>query len=87
MGRRSAVKRVVRSLWQAYLRWCRYDCVDLSAAFAYYTLQSIFPLLLIVLCALRVPCVVRDEGDPRPHEGCESRDASRDLDRDCLLAG
>ena len=49
MGRRSAVKRVVRSLWQAYLRWCRYDCVDLSAAFAYYTLQSIFPLLLIVL--------------------------------------
>jgi len=31
------------------MRWSRCDCVDLSAAFAYYTLQSIFPLLLIVL--------------------------------------
>lgn len=49
MRRRSAVKRFVHSLWQAYVRWCRYDCVDLSAAFAYHTLQSIFPLLLIVL--------------------------------------
>lgn len=49
MGRRSAVKRIVHSLWQAYLRWCQYDCVDLSAAFAYYTLQSIFPLILIIL--------------------------------------
>ena len=44
-----AWKRVVRSLWQAYVRWAECDCVDLSAAFAYYTLQSIFPLLLIVL--------------------------------------
>ena len=49
MGRRSALSGLLRSLWQAYVRWCRYDCVDLSAAFAYYTLQSIFPLLLIVL--------------------------------------
>ena len=49
MGRRSALSGFLRSLWQAYVRWCRYDCVDLSAAFAYYTLQSIFPLLLIVL--------------------------------------
>ena len=43
------LRRLIRSLWHAYARWCRYDCVDLSAAFAYYTLQSIFPLLLIVL--------------------------------------
>ena len=43
------LRRLVRSLWHAYARWCRFDCVDLSAAFAYYTLQSIFPLLLIVL--------------------------------------
>ena len=49
MGRRSAIKRIVHSLWHAYLRWCRHDCVDLSAAFAYYTLQSIFPLILIIL--------------------------------------
>ncbi len=37
------------SLWQAYERWTRCDCVDLSAAFAYYTLQSFFPILLISL--------------------------------------
>ena len=43
------LRRLIRSLWHAYARWCRFDCVDLSAAFAYYTLQSIFPLLLIVL--------------------------------------
>ena len=30
-------------------RWAQFDCVDLSAAFAYYTLQSIFPLLLLTL--------------------------------------
>jgi len=29
--------------------WDVYDCVDLSVAFAYHTLQSFFPLLLIVL--------------------------------------
>ena len=37
------------SLWRAYQRWNEAECVDLSAAFAYYTLQSIFPLLLIAL--------------------------------------
>ncbi len=37
------------SLWRAYERWSRCDCVDLSAAFAYYTLQSFFPILLISL--------------------------------------
>ncbi len=39
----------VRTLWQASQRWSRCDCVDLSAAFAYYTLQSFFPILLISL--------------------------------------
>ncbi len=39
----------IRSLWQASQRWNRCDCVDLSAAFAYYTLQSFFPILLISL--------------------------------------
>ena len=43
------MKRILLSLWRAYLRWCQCDCVDLSAAFAYYTLQSIFPLILIIL--------------------------------------
>lgn len=38
-----------RLLWQAYLLWLRADCVDLSAAFAYHTLQSFFPALLILL--------------------------------------
>ncbi len=39
----------IKSLWSAYERWTRCDCVDLSAAFAYYTLQSFFPILLISL--------------------------------------
>ena len=42
-------KWVISSLWGAYERWTRCDCVDLSAAFAYYTLQSFFPILLISL--------------------------------------
>ncbi len=37
------------SIWRAFEHWTRCDCVDLSAAFAYYTLQSIFPILLISL--------------------------------------
>lgn len=49
MRRLFVCKRLLQSLWQAYVRWSECDCVDLSAAFAYYTLQSIFPLLLIVL--------------------------------------
>jgi membrane protein len=36
-------------LWHSYLLWLRTDCIDLSAAFAYYTLQSFFPALLIGL--------------------------------------
>jgi membrane protein len=42
-------RRLVRPLWHAYLLWLRTDCIDLSAAFAYHTLQSIFPALLIGL--------------------------------------
>ena len=42
-------KSIAKSFWRAYERWSRLDCVDLSAAFAYYTLQSFFPILLISL--------------------------------------
>ena len=49
MAKRTGLHRLVRSLWYACLRWAKCDCVDLSAAFAYYTLQSIFPILLISL--------------------------------------
>ena len=40
---------IMRSLWGACERWSKSDCIDLSAAFAYYTLQSFFPILLISL--------------------------------------
>ena len=40
---------ILKSLWGACERWNRSDCIDLSAAFAYYTLQSFFPILLISL--------------------------------------
>lgn len=43
---------LVRPLWAAYTLWLRADCVDLSAAFAYHTLQSFLPALLIVLSLL-----------------------------------
>jgi len=42
-------QKIISSLWRAYQGWSRCDCVDLSAAFAYYTLQSFFPILLISL--------------------------------------
>jgi len=42
-------QRLLRPFWSAYLLWLRTDCIDLSAAFAYHTLQSIFPALLIGL--------------------------------------
>ena len=41
--------RLSRLFWRAYRLWDREDCVDLSAAFAYHTLQSLFPILLIAL--------------------------------------
>ena len=40
---------IIKSLWGACERWNKSDCIDLSAAFAYYTLQSFFPILLISL--------------------------------------
>ncbi len=40
---------VLKSLWGACERWTKSDCIDLSAAFAYYALQSFFPILLISL--------------------------------------
>ena len=42
-------RSLLRLIWQSYRLWDREDCVDLSAAFAYHTLQSIFPILLIAL--------------------------------------
>lgn len=44
-----AKRRLLGRLWSAYRLWLREDCIDLSAAFAYHTLQSIFPALLIGL--------------------------------------
>jgi membrane protein len=42
-------QRWITPFWRAYRLWLRHDCVDLSAAFAYHGLQSIFPLSLIAL--------------------------------------
>ena len=42
-------QRWITPFWRAYRLWLRHDCVDLSAAFAYHGLQSIFPLCLIAL--------------------------------------
>ena len=47
--KKQAFRRFVLSLWRASQRWNDAACVDLSAACAYYTLQSFFPLLLIAL--------------------------------------
>ena len=46
---RHSSKWILKSLWGACERWSKSDCIDLSAAFAYYTLQSFFPILLISL--------------------------------------
>ena len=43
------VRWLLKSLWGACERWTKSDCIDLSAAFAYYALQSFFPILLISL--------------------------------------
>ncbi len=42
-------RSLIRLIWRSYRLWDREDCVDLSAAFAYHTLQSFFPILLIAL--------------------------------------
>lgn len=44
-----SIRRGAQILWKAYRLWLRHDCMDLSAAFAYHTLQSLFPALLIAL--------------------------------------
>jgi len=43
------LRRHIRTFWLAYRLWLRCDCIDLSAAFAFHTLQSFFPALLIAL--------------------------------------
>jgi membrane protein len=45
----SGLRKQIRIAWRAYRLWMRCDCVDLSAAFAFHTLQSFFPALLIAL--------------------------------------
>jgi membrane protein len=40
---------MVRPFWRALILWNKEDCTDLSAAFAYHTLQSLLPILLIAL--------------------------------------
>jgi membrane protein len=55
------MRRWVADLWAAWRLWDLHDCVDLSAAFAYHTLQSFFPILLIILSvASRI--LGRDDG-------------------------
>lgn len=50
-----------RALWAAVRLWFHHDCVDLSAAFAYHAMQSVFPIGLIALSvASRV--LGQDEG-------------------------
>ena len=49
MPKRSLVRQLGARVWQACQRWNNAECVDLSAAFAYFVLQSFFPLLLIAL--------------------------------------
>ena len=49
MPKRSLVRQLGERVWQACQRWNNAECVDLSAAFAYFVLQSFFPLLLIAL--------------------------------------
>jgi membrane protein len=56
-----SLRRFFRRLWWACRLWDRYDCVDLSAAFAYHTLQSFFPILLIIL-SLASWILGRDDG-------------------------
>ena len=47
MGNR--LRRLTLIVWRAARLWMRHDCVDLSAAFAYHSLQSVLPALLIAL--------------------------------------
>ena len=60
-SRRKRFKAVARLSWRAYRLWDQQDCVDLSAAFAYHSLQSLFPILLIAL-AVASRILGRDDG-------------------------
>lgn len=40
---------LIRPFWRALLLWNRENCTDLSAAFAFHSLQSLLPILLIAL--------------------------------------
>lgn len=50
-----------RALWAALRLWFHHDCVDLSAAFAYHAMQSVFPIGLIAL-SLASRVLGQDEG-------------------------
>lgn len=54
-------RRRLLPFWRAYELWQRQGCLDLSAAFAYHSLQSFFPLLLIVL-SLAARVLGNDDG-------------------------
>lgn len=60
-GRWIRWRRRFLPFWRAYELWQRKGCLDLSAAFAYHSLQSFFPLLLIVL-SLAARVLGNDEG-------------------------
>ena len=60
-GKRKRFKVLARLTWRAYRLWDQKDCVDLSAAFAYHSLQSLFPILLIAL-AVASRILGRDDG-------------------------
>ena len=48
-NRMSLVQRARHQLQLACQVWNRHGCVDLSAAFAFHSLQSFFPFLLVCL--------------------------------------
>jgi len=60
-GKRERFKAWTGLSWRAYRLWDQKDCVDLSAAFAYHSLQSLFPILLIAL-AVASRILGRDDG-------------------------
>jgi membrane protein len=60
-GKRERFKALAGLSWRAYRLWDQKDCVDLSAAFAYHSLQSLFPILLIAL-AVASRILGRDDG-------------------------
>lgn len=64
MQQRSRLRRsasVGTVFWRALKLWFQNDCVDLSAAFAYHAMQSVFPIGLIAL-SLAARLLGQDEG-------------------------